>query len=347
MTLEDDNNNKSILCCSRRNSKVMDETVGIQKENDVDATTIDDTLHQPNTSFRYDVDRDINDLPDVNKWPNRPVYVQAGEGTRTGTETETGTAQCTLPEKGQDSDDVLPIGTPIEFETDLFKGKILFRVKNVKTSTAVAEDLDKYFKGRRRVKQVVVQGRFKESFPISDVHFGDVYGKPLNISPIVKIASPIFQQLVPGVIIDLASETPKVVAPMAGEAKTLSVDKPGSEPDICSITFEENTLLLGEFDSIYHRKKILRTSQTASEYHYDPSLCFTWEFYDDIIDVAAYAANLPILRTPYSLAYFLNKQPFTFSAIAKGEKEIFKFRIYHEILVEDKVKGPEGCEIKN
>lgn len=341
MRLEEEDTNKSILCCSRRNSKVMDDTkkAGTQEETD-DAGTIDDTLHQPTPTFRYDVDKDINNLPDVNTWPNRPVYVQAGEGT--------GTAQCaSLRDKGQDSDDALPIGTPIEFETDLFKGKILFRVKGVKTSTAVAEELDKYFEGRRRVKQVVVQGRFKESFPISDVHYGDVYGKPLNISPIVKIASPIFQQLVPGVIMDLSSETPKVVAPMAGEAKTFSVDKPGSEPDICSITLVENTLLLGEFDSINHRKKVLRTSQTASQYHYDPNLCFTWEFYDDIIDVAAYAANLPILRMPYSLAYFLNKQPFTFSAIAKGEKEIFRFRIYHEILVEDKGKGPEGYEIKN
>mmetsp|Transcript_5913 Transcript_5913/g.8686 ORF Transcript_5913/g.8686 Transcript_5913/m.8686 type:complete len:342 (+) Transcript_5913:118-1143(+) len=341
MILKEEDTNKSILCCSRRNSKVMDDTkkAGTQEENDDDARTVDDTLHQPTPTFRYDVDKDINNLPDVNKWPNRPIYVQAGEGT--------GTTQCASRDKGQDSDDALPIGTPIEFETNLFKGKILFRVKGVRTSTAVAEDLDKYFKGRRRVKQVVVQGRFKESFPISDVHYGDVYGKPLNISPIVKIASPIFQQLVPGVIMDLSSETPKVVAPMAGEAKTFSVDKPGSEPDICSITLVENTLLLGEFDSINHRKRILRTSQTASQYRYDPSLCFTWEFYDDIIDVAAYAANLPILRMPYSLAYFLNKQPFTFSAIAKGEREIFKFRIYHEIILDDKVKAPEGNEIKN
>lgn len=333
MRLKEEDRNKPMLCCSKRHIQIMDNT---SKAGTHDARTdssfdchIDSSVHHHTPKFRYDIDKDINSLPDANEWPNRPIYVQAGKGT----------TQCALRDKGQD--DSLPIGTPIEFETDLFKGKILIRVKGVKTSTAVAGDLDQYFKGRKRVKQIVIQGRFKESFRVSDVHFGDVYGKPLNISPIVRIASPIFQQLVPGVIIDLSSENPKVVAPMAGEAKTLSVDKPGSEPDICSNSLVENTLLLGEFDSIYHRKKLLRTSQTAAQYRYDPGLCFTWEFYDDIIDVASYSVNLPILRTPYSLAHFLNKQPFTFTAMTKDEREIFKFRIYHEILIEDEVKAPE------
>jgi len=59
-----------------------------------------------------------------------------------------------------------PIGIPFEVESDLFVGKALLRVKGL-----VGDDPegDKYFSGRCRTYQHVIQGRFKEEIPVSDL----------------------------------------------------------------------------------------------------------------------------------------------------------------------------------
>ena len=54
-------------------------------------------------------------------------------------------------------------GTPIEFESDLFVGRVAMWVKGLPTA---APDL---FKGKRRRTRITVQGRFKRSLPFEEV----------------------------------------------------------------------------------------------------------------------------------------------------------------------------------
>ena len=181
---------------------------------------------------------------------------------------------------------------------------------------------------------MVIQGQFKERLSCDDVWIGDIYDKPLNIFPLVRVAIPIFKRLVPGIILKIFSKKPRVMMLMGGEARTISVHTPGDEPDLEGKLCERNTQLFGgkSFQSIKHRRKMLRNPKTASKYAYDPKYVYTFEFYDDIIDICDYSINLPIGKI--SLLHFLNYQPMTFAGVTNdSNKELFNFKIFHEDLL--------------
>ena len=47
-----------------------------------------------------------------------------------------------------------------------------------------------------------------------------------------KIMDAVIGKVAPGVVMDLSSQTPKVIALLAGTAATMSINERGSEPDI-------------------------------------------------------------------------------------------------------------------
>jgi hypothetical protein len=282
---------RRIMTCCRRDSTTA--TTDEPRQN----------LSTTGNQCEYDVDREISELPDIESWEYRPLFLKIGK---------------------LKSEKSLPICSPIEFETEMFKGKFMIRIKNAPNTE------QGYFEGRRRTKQIVIQGQFKERVSCGKVWMGDTYDKPLNVSSLVHLAVPIFKRLVPGVIMDLFSEKPRVVMLMGGEARTISVDKPGHEPDITGELPERNTERIGIFDSIKHRKKMLRNPAIAAKYEYDNEHIYTFHFYDDIIDIYNYSINLPIGKIP--LLHFLNHQPMTF-AVVSDDREFFSFRVFHEQLL--------------
>ena len=259
---------------------------------------------ESNDQFAYDVEREISELPDVETWDHRPLFLKIGK----------------LKSKKS-----LPICSAIEFETDMFKGRFMIRIRDAPNTE------QDYFKGKRRTKQIVIQGQFKERVSCDNVWMGDTYDKPLNVSSLVYLAMPIFKRLVPGVIMDLFSEKPRVVMLMGGEARTISVDKPGQEPDITGELPERNIERIGIFESIKDRKRMLRNPVTAAKYEYDNEHIYTFHFYDDIIDIYNYSINLPIGKIP--LLHFLNHQPMTFAVVGKDKREFFSFKVFHEQLL--------------
>ena len=56
--------------------------------------------------FKYEVDQEINQLPNIEDWENRPLYFTTGKGTSSST-------------KRQD-DGSLPLQAPVEFDGELF-----------------------------------------------------------------------------------------------------------------------------------------------------------------------------------------------------------------------------------
>jgi hypothetical protein len=55
----------------------------------------------------------------------------------------------------------LPLGVPIEFETDLFRGNFFCRLKPIGPHPDDTGHKE-YFEGKKRLYQVIVQGQFKE-----------------------------------------------------------------------------------------------------------------------------------------------------------------------------------------
>jgi len=315
--------------------------------------------------FQYQIEEDIDNLPDVTNWPNRPIYYQSGRNTTT-------TAQCNNNSlsggaAAQDSDGIsssssssssLPLGKPIDFETDLFKGKILLRVRNIDPKT-VPKSHTEYFEGRKRLMNHVVQGQFKQSgLKMSDVWIGDVYEKPYVMPNFVaRFVIPFFQRLSPGLIMDFTASSSKndnnkVIILMAGGSQTLSVNQPGSEPDItCRDLCEDTALLLGGGESNSTttakpqlRRKLFRKKKIASKYEYDPNLVYTFNFYDDVIDFESCSVHMGKLGT-HSLEKSMNGNPFSLTAQTTDGREIFRFNIFHELLVKYKQEEDETKEV--
>lgn len=81
----------------------------------------------------------------------------------------------------------LPLAEPIPFETDLFKGFVFFRIKEVPSKQDKLHN--QYFQGKKRFYQVIVQGQFKEELYIKDILIGDYYSKPMENFPRGRIGS--------------------------------------------------------------------------------------------------------------------------------------------------------------
>ena len=330
-------------------------------------STTDEKSHDQSTSEEED---DDCKPPPLEEWPNRPIYIQPAEDTECFT--------CTSSLDGYEYElSSVPIGVPVQFESSLFKGKILIRVRNVPicsdnhrhqhddhcnddqfqsnpTITTKEEHkeqkqqkfhCEEYFKGKKRMRQYVIQGQFKEEVSMSDVYMGDYYNKPLGLVPppvIEKILKAAFRRLQPGLIMDLTSEKPKVVVLMAGAVKSMSIDTPGNEPDITQFDLPENTKLINNekgiktecrsegFPSQEMRRKVLSNPQTASNYTFHPGKVYTFNNFDDVFDLSAYRLTIPGMKKKFNLSKILNGQPTTIRATKTDGLSLFNFNVFHE-----------------
>ena len=94
------------------------------------------------------------------------------------------------------------------------------------------EKSDAYFEGRKRLMQTVIQGQFKRPVSMGDVYVGSLFARPFAGAPPeswTKVMDAVIRRIAPGLILDLSSTLPKVIAILAGTAQTMSIDEPGSK----------------------------------------------------------------------------------------------------------------------
>eukprot|EP00428_Durinskia_dybowskii_P020384 CAMPEP_0170205210 /NCGR_PEP_ID=MMETSP0116_2-20130129/2144_1 /TAXON_ID=400756 /ORGANISM="Durinskia baltica, Strain CSIRO CS-38" /LENGTH=289 /DNA_ID=CAMNT_0010455591 /DNA_START=105 /DNA_END=971 /DNA_ORIENTATION=- len=254
-------------------------------------------------------------LPPVEDWPHRPVFVKASDETKI---------------LGRDENEALPLGVPFEFETPLFKGQMLLRLRNA-TSDEI-ESHGAYFSGRKRLMQTVVQGRFKKPMGMDEVYMGSLFSEPLRLVPppsMARMIQAMISSVAPGVVMDLASEKPRVVTLYAGTTQSLSVDKPGTEPDIMAVDLPENTSILGRiFKTSKHRKNYLSIPKKAAQHQFDTEHVYTFHHYDHAMDYAKYTMKLPFYD--YDLSKAIGPQPMGLSAVTSSGEIIFHFDVWHE-----------------
>ena len=268
--------------------------------------------------INLDLDEATQNLPPVETWKYRPVFIQPAGDTK-----------C----PGQDPNASLPIGTPFEFESSLFKGKVLFRLRNgINDNSDSAKayfDASKY----KLQRQLVIQGQFKYRTKMSDVLLGDIFDKKFKYSPpptIARFISRLFNRLAPGIIIDMTSDTPKVLAMMGSGSHTISIDEPGHEPDIMAPELPEKTPISNNIKSSEHRKKVLGKPETASEYEFDPNLVYTFHNCDEVLDLAEYQFRIPILTMDFTRVLG-DGQPMSIRAVhGDSPRSYFFFRVWHE-----------------
>eukprot|EP00814_Leptocylindrus_danicus_P010403 CAMPEP_0116034130 /NCGR_PEP_ID=MMETSP0321-20121206/19416_1 /TAXON_ID=163516 /ORGANISM="Leptocylindrus danicus var. danicus, Strain B650" /LENGTH=430 /DNA_ID=CAMNT_0003510367 /DNA_START=332 /DNA_END=1625 /DNA_ORIENTATION=+ len=115
----------------------------------------------------------------------------------------------------------------IDFESDLFIGTVLLRIKEVpKPESASRCDTNdnNYFKGRKRTFQAIVQGCFKrDDVPMSECITGQTFEKPASHLPpgfILKPTLNLFRVLAPQLQVQFG-EKPVFVSPLAATAQTI------------------------------------------------------------------------------------------------------------------------------
>ncbi len=175
--------------------KALNKKGDIVIDNGTKSTSIGElSSEEDNIQSDYSNDHIVKmTIPPSHEWPHRPVLIKASDDS------------ICLNEDGTLSPFIPPVGIPIEFENSLFKGKVLIRIRHIPvpnssklSSSGNRFHCEKYFQGRKRMRQFVVQGQFKESIRMSDVYFGDIYNKPLSLKPphfIEKILRKVFLRI--------------------------------------------------------------------------------------------------------------------------------------------------------
>ena len=102
--------------------------------------------------------REAYSLPTVDEWPHRPLFVCIN------------TPACSKMEVPKYGLGACPIGAPFHFESDVFKGTCLIRLRGSHSDDPEGDE--EYFFGRKRIFQSVIQGSFKEKVKVADVLTG-------------------------------------------------------------------------------------------------------------------------------------------------------------------------------
>mmetsp|Transcript_6527 Transcript_6527/g.9501 ORF Transcript_6527/g.9501 Transcript_6527/m.9501 type:complete len:302 (-) Transcript_6527:299-1204(-) len=241
---------------------------------------------------------------------------------------------------------VCPIGKPTDFETPVFKGKVLFRVKSPQVPT------EPYFEGRKRKYQFSIQGQFKEKINVLDLTFGAEYDRPMRTKPPTIFHSMLksfLSRTNPGLEIDLLSDKPYIRQNIGSAFQQLLVHEKGEEPpDIAMIgDFEDRTQAFGgKFDANENgsvvpssmRKQIFATckcdydagKQVKHEYVFEPTNTYTFVLYADSTDFFTYTENCMGLIT-IDLASVTHAEPYQFACQSKAHnmQRVFDFQIWH------------------
>ncbi|KAL7527836.1 hypothetical protein ACHAWF_002324 [Thalassiosira exigua] len=258
-------------------------------------------------------------LPHPTKWPHRPIHLVADE--RVDVKFQRGNAAKALP-----------LGKPIEFETDWFKGRFFLRLRNARPHHDDSKKHAAHFKGNNQLYQMVIQGRFKDpSLTFADIVVGDVYERKLKRVPhgtTGKLIKKFVESVSPGIMFDVFDdEEPKVLTPLGG-CQTLSVDLTGTEPtDFDAIV--ENTKLLGEFSSEAERRKRLVNPATAAGHKVDTGHVYTFVVSDHVMDFATYHQHL---RGGFQVDLMpsLDGQHMSLGIYTRKLKCLCKFILWHE-----------------
>jgi len=272
--------------------------------------------------------RQAADLPDPSLWPHRPVCVVVNSPVSSNLDVEPayGTGPC-------------PIGKPFSFSSQLFEGQCLIRLRDIPNSDNPAGD-EAYFAGRRRLFQTIVQGRFKECLPVSNVLTGHEFIKPLQNLPhpwILRAATNVISKLAPGADIQVLGNNPTMLAPLAATSQVVRGDEPGNETDIATIDdiLEDCSLLGGKFTSgnvtARGRKLHLSNPQQAEMYMFDTETVYTFDFYQSLLNVGTYSLDMGVANI--FLSPILNGQPIQALCKTTDGRYLWSFQLWHESLL--------------
>jgi hypothetical protein len=295
-------------------------------------------------------------LPPVNMWPHRPVFVRSSPRSVTQ-RTIDGWASANGPvfrrnrpnARADEREASVPVNTEtaMEFETELFAGKILCRFKGVDKTTAKTPE--SFYSRKRCTFQVLVQGKFKERVRADELVTGGEFYHPFeNVPPksLVYAGQQFFMQLTPGLEVDMLADPPYYYAPMASTVSILAAHEDGRAPDITSDIGENTRLFGGKFAerevSLNERSRIFSDAQQAAKYEFNTEDVYTFDYFQNVLLFDDYCLDIGIAKR--MLHTHLVGQPINFFAKTKDGRYAYSFEIWHQsLLLKAKERTPMGA----
>ena len=236
----------------------------------------------------------------------------------------------------------------VDFETDLFEGSILLRLRFSEGTTVEPYDDSKgYFRGMNRRYQAVVRGRFKRSVPFTELVTGFQLQRRLGKLPpkwIVGGGLKVLSFFAPQLQAKLDCDRPRTLAPLGSTPQSISVDFGESDllEDIREEPADDRFTLLGERSVANSSLQRARARKKAFDKLYannsrdlqaDPLKTYTFEFLQHLFNPQEFYIELGSMLGSVHLEDILDGQPLQIMA-AHGDTPLWSFDVWHECLWE-------------
>mmetsp|Transcript_11455 Transcript_11455/g.26893 ORF Transcript_11455/g.26893 Transcript_11455/m.26893 type:complete len:901 (+) Transcript_11455:175-2877(+) len=256
----------------------------------------------------------------------------------------------------------------IDFESDLFEGTLLLRLRHSEGTTPEAYDDSKgYFAGVNRRYQACIRGRFKKILPFTELHTGFRLRRKFGKLPskwVLKSALKVVSFFAPQLDIKLEGvEQPYSVTPLGSTPQCITVDDEIKETSGCAMSSSEgndtglNSLegvkeestephrsLLGlslKGERSLQRAKIRKKAfdklyvQKSSEPKTDPSKIYTFEFLQHMLNFQDFTIELGSVMGSLELKEMLDGQPLqVMSEHEPSQTCLWSFDVWNECLWE-------------
>lgn len=236
----------------------------------------------------------------------------------------------------------------IDFESELFEGTLLLRLRFIEGTTPDPYDDSKgYFKGVNRRYQTVVHGRFKKPLPLTHMVNGYKCNRRFGKLPakwILKGGMKVLSFFAPQLDAKLDGDQPYSLTPLCSTAQSVAVDTPETVPPTIEDGLHEpkeaHRTLIGQssdaptsLQRAKLRKKVFDKFFVAksNEPMADPSKIYTFEFLQHLFNFESFSIELGNMLGSVELEEILDGQPLQIMA-AFEDQPLWSFDVWHECL---------------
>lgn len=241
-----------------------------------------------------------------------------------------------------------------DFESDLFDGSLLVRIRGAEGTTKDPYDDTKgYFSDVQRKYQVVIQGRFKKPLHWTECVSGIKLDRPCGKLPskwMLKGALNVIKFFAPQLDASVDGSNPYSLSPLGSMPQTVIVENVGGETvDISGLlrepTDSSKTLLnsASKASSSIQRARARKKAfdklfaDKQKEFMTDPGKVYTFEFLQHLICFDDLSVELGSIFGSVQLSEILDGQPIQICALCPGQK-IWSFDVWHELLHADAMR---------
>lgn len=247
----------------------------------------------------------------------------------------------------------LPINGPgIEFESDVFKGRVMVHIRNLPST------IESLFTGKKRMFQIAVQGRVKRRVRVSSLCTGIEFHATLKDNPaaewiaqqMLRAAARVFSKTS---TVDAHGDRPYFLNPVVAACQIVNVAKAGEEPDLMSA--QDDCRLWSPdladkdgnpIDSEKRREWCDNPSHLEGMYFEPDEYVYTFHIWQHLVCYGTYRATVASFVS-WDLTWTLTSEPLMLMAKDKDSGDyVYSMLVWHERLLYPKEHEEREQELK-